>query len=120
MTVSMFLRKLNSATKYPSIVTYHALGAKGLLTEERTEFHGNVFLTEKVDGTNGRAILTPEGDWFIGSREELLTAKGDRIPNPALGIVAALRSTVERVAGHWAGEGILVYYLEAYGAGIGG
>ena len=29
------------------------------------------YLYEKVDGTNARMILTPGGDWLLGSREEL-------------------------------------------------
>lgn len=113
------LRALNSATKYPSIFTYHALGERGALTEEATEFHGDVILTEKIDGTNSRIILTPDGDWFIGSREELLTAKGDRVHNPALGIVDALRDLPARLTGD-ADESILVAFLETYGARIGG
>ena len=45
------LPSLDSATKYPSIVTYHALGDKGRLTEVlNVNFSGNVITTEKVDG----------------------------------------------------------------------
>ena len=113
------LRALNSATKYPSIPTYHALGDRGSLTEEATAFHGDVILTEKIDGTNSRIIVMPDGDWYIGSREELLTAKGDRVPNPALGIVEALRGVAPRLTAD-ADESILVAYLETYGARIGG
>lgn len=113
------LRALNSATKYPSIPTYHALGDRGSLTEEATAFHGDVILTEKIDGTNSRIIVMPDGDWFIGSREELLTARGDRVPNPALGIVEALHGVAPRLTAD-ADESILVAYLETYGARIGG
>lgn len=113
------LSALNSATKYPSIPTYHALGERGVLTEEATAFHGDVILTEKIDGTNSRIIVMPDGDWFIGSREELLTARGDRVHNPALGIVDAIRPIAPRLTGD-ADENILVAYLETYGAKIGG
>lgn len=113
------LAALNSATKYPSIPTYHALGERGSLTEEVTQFEGDVILTEKIDGTNSRIIITPDADWFIGSREELLTAKGDRVPNPALGIVEALHGLAPRLTGD-ADESILVVFLETYGAKIGG
>jgi hypothetical protein len=113
------LAVLNSATKYPSIPTYHALGDRGALTEEAVEFHGTVVLTEKVDGTNGRIVQLPGGDWFIGSREELLTARGDRISNPALGIVDALRALAESLAP--VNDGLVsVLYLEVYGHKIGG
>jgi hypothetical protein len=140
------LEALNSATKYPSIQTYHALGGRGSLTEEVTKFHGDVVLTEKVDGSNSRIVRMPDGDWFIGSREELLTARGDRVWNPAIGIVAALRELADGLTvggleadgsdggdrsdrsdggngndGGGAGyEGIMVFFLETYGAKIGG
>jgi hypothetical protein len=115
------LRRLNSATNYQAIPTYHALGDRGGLTEEPVAFHGDVILTEKIDGTNSRIILTPDGDWFIGSREELLTARGDRVHNPALGIVDVLRPVAERLVGDAdATDRITVFFLEAYGARIGG
>lgn len=118
------LETLNSATKYPSIETYHALGERGSLTEQVTRFHGEVILSEKVDGANSRIIRLPDGDWFIGSREELLTARGDRVRNPALGIVDALRELAAGMTGGapdaGAGGSVMVFYLETYGARIGG
>lgn len=33
----MDLKKMNSLTKYPSILTYHQLGERGRLTEELSE-----------------------------------------------------------------------------------
>ena len=116
------LARLNSATKYPPIMTYHALDPKnGRLLEETNLPFGDdtpVVLTEKVDGTNGRVIVMPDGDWFIGSREELLYARGDRIENPALGIVPALLPLAPTLAPGV--EDITVYFLEVYGKGIGG
>ena len=120
----MDFEKLNSATKYPSILTYHALGERGALTEDRTTFAGigrdeEVYLTEKIDGTNGRIVFLPGGDYFIGSREELLYAKGDRIQNPALGIVETLRPLAEKLCTEfWIG--MHTFYLEVYGGKIGG
>lgn len=115
------LAALNSATKYPSIPTYHALGERGVLTETATAFTGEVILTEKVDGTSSRVVFTPDGDWFIGSREELLTARGDRIANPALGIVEALRPLAERLVGNPAATNqFTVFFLETFGGKIGG
>lgn len=111
--------KINSATKYPSIPTYHTIEGKGILNEETVTFHpahGEVVLTEKVDGTNARIIVLPSGDWFIGSREDLLTARGDRIANPTLGIVAELKAVAEKLASDVVSGGIVTtFYLEVYG-----
>jgi ATP-dependent RNA circularization protein (DNA/RNA ligase family) len=52
-------------TKYPSIPTYHTLGDKGILLEETISFDSEVILTEKVDGTNSRIILLPDGTFVI-------------------------------------------------------
>ena len=112
------LRRLNSATKYPSIPTYHALGEKGRLLPEHVDL-GNqpLVLTEKVDGTNSRIILTPDGAYVIGSREELLHAKGDLIHNPAMGIVDALRTFADRLVEErsLASDVITTIYVETYG-----
>jgi hypothetical protein len=113
---------LNSATKYPSIPTFHTLDPKnGSLQDGPTLFAGEdqqVVLTEKVDGTNSRIITFPGGDFILGSREELLYAKGDLIGNPALGIVEALRPLAECVTPGT--EAIQVLYLEVYGGKVGG
>jgi hypothetical protein len=92
------LDRLNSMTKYPSILTYHQLGERGRLEEHiQIPFDDDesVIVTEKVDGTNARIIFTPGdpsvGDYIIGSREELLHAKGDRIWIPTEGIVDTLK-----------------------------
>src|ERR1051326_571600 len=72
------LARLNSATQYPSILTYHALGERGRLTEDRTTDFStvnpdDVEVTEKIDGTNARIIIPPRrmGGALIGSRTEL-------------------------------------------------
>ncbi|MDG6104639.1 RNA ligase family protein [Dactylosporangium aurantiacum] len=112
------LRLLNSLTKYPSIATYHTLEpGSGCLAAPATVFPGEVVATEKVDGTNSRLVLLPDGSYLIGSREELLYAKGDLIGNPALGIVEQLKPVAERLP---RGAGIRVYYLELYGGKVGG
>ncbi|MEU8658987.1 RNA ligase family protein [Actinoplanes philippinensis] len=114
------LAALNSLTKYPSIPTYHALDpANGSLTEQPVPFTGTVIGTEKVDGTNSRIIVLPDGSYLLGSREELLYAQGDLIGNPALGIVQNLRPLAETLAGA-RGDTIRVHYLELYGGRIGG
>ncbi len=118
-TRSVDLRRLNSATKYPSILTYHGLGEKGSLLDTRNvDFDGlTPVVTEKVDGTNSRIILMPDDVWLIGSREELLHASGDLIHNPAMGIVDALRETAGRLAKGIGAEPDVVttVYVETYG-----
>lgn len=129
MNKDMDLHKINSLTKYPSILTYHQLGEKGRLNEaltEPAEFGAaeHLYVYEKVDGENSRIILLsqPSGeiDYLIGSREELLYAKGDRIGNPYGNIAEFLRPVAERIiAGlaqsdsrEWA---LTVLYQESYG-----
>lgn len=117
MTLDQKLRAIEHLTRYPSIPTYHALNPKnGGLIEEGgpLEFTGNVIFTEKIDGANGRIIVMPNGFWFIGSRTELLTSRGDLIPNPKLGIVENLEPITGAL--HVPPEGVLrVYYFEVYG-----
>ncbi|MGA5819804.1 RNA ligase family protein [Kitasatospora sp. NPDC094028] len=117
------LAALHTATKYPSILTYHALGYRGALLEEATPFHGEVIATEKVDGANGRIILMPDGqDYVIGSREELFHAKGDRVFNPASRIVEALKPLADRLTADpfaLTGNRITTLYLEVYGSQVG-
>ena len=112
------LGALNSLTKYPSIPTFHTLDpADGGLLETHVAFTGPVLGTEKVDGTNSRVICLPGGDYLLGSREELLYAKGDLLGNPAQGIVAALRSFADALA-PVEDDVIRVHYLEVYGGKV--
>lgn len=120
--------ELNSATKYPSILTYHALGERGMLTEELTTFAdvdlddpSMVYVTEKVDGTNGRIVLLPGGDYFIGSREELLYAKGDRVTKQCMPEPTAIVETLQPIAEKLCKEfvvGIHTLYVEVFGGSI--
>lgn len=115
---TMDLVKLNSLTKYPSILTYHTLDPKnGDLIDTAMSFAGTIIATEKVDGTNARIICLPDGNYILGSREELLYGKGDLIGNPALGIVDALKETAERLC-LLPSEGITIYYFEVYGGKV--
>lgn len=112
------LDRLNSATKYPSILTYHALGDRGRLTDEvqvdlRTD---TVSVTEKVDGTNAR-IVVHDGRYIIGSREEFLHADGDLIYNPAQGIVDVIKPVAEKCLA--SGLGLSwVLFGEVYGGRV--
>lgn len=112
------LGALNSMTKYPSIPTFHTLDpANGGLIETQVEFPGAVIGTEKVDGSNARVISLPGGEYLLGSREELLYAKGDLIGNPAQGIVAALRSFADGLA-PVEDDVVRVHYVEVYGGKV--
>ncbi|MBD2437339.1 RNA ligase family protein [Nostoc sp. FACHB-110] len=109
------LRKINSATKYPSIPTYHQLGEKGKLTSEYIDFKEPCIVTEKIDGTNARIILWDDG-YIIGSREELLYAKGDLIINPTLGIVETLKPIADKLSEFKFNCGAI--YFEVYGGKV--
>ena len=117
------LRKLNSATKYPSIETYHTL-KNGLLTEPAMDFEGQpVIGTEKVDGTNGRVLVPPfYGEPFrrlVGSREEWLHHTGDLIYIPNEGIVDAVLPHIDQfdqsLDGLWR-----LWFFEVFGGKVGG
>lgn len=112
------LEKLNSMTKYPSILTYNALGSKGGMAMGLCDgegFPANTILeaTEKVDGTNTRMVVIGD-DYVIGSRTQFIHAKYDRIINDKQTIpcIDALRG--------FEGEDDYMYviYGEAYGVGI--
>ena len=115
--------KLNSLTKYPSIQTYHEID-RGCLKENLTDNEGfgpeTVYITEKVDGTNGR-ILIYNGDYIIGSREELLYRKGDTFGNPSQGIVDIMKPYAEHIVKQFENDNRLhVFYGEVYGSNING
>lgn len=60
-------------------------------------------------------ISLPDGTWLLGSREELLCAKGDLIGNPAQGIVAALRAFADTLTPV---DAVRVFFLELYGGKV--
>ena len=127
------LQKLNSITKYPSILTYHNLGQKGSLVDSLVEDkhfdERDVYITEKIDGTNSRVIICTDEhgsveDYIIGSREELLYARGDRIITDKQGIVNNMKWIADTIA--LLGERKLLpnriycLYGETYGGNING
>lgn len=122
------LQKLNTMTKYPSILTYHEMGEKGCLNEKWTHdmsftsASDQVVITEKIDGTNARIIVDESGDYIIGSRDELLYSKGDRIVNQSLYIVDTVLEIAEKLSGAIRNSsitGLRVFYGEVYGYQIG-
>lgn len=116
------LRGLNSATQYPSIPTYHALGERGRLTEIRNVvFDGEpVDVTEKIDGTNARTIIPPAGDGapLIGSRNELLAYLDDVLFNPAQGIVEVLAELGQEVRHRAVRSEYTVLFGEVFGGKV--
>ena len=117
------LDKLNTATKYPSIPTYHALGERGCLTEEVLVDFSNepeVIYTEKVDGTNAPFIYFPFNDTYIvGSREDLLYYSEDLIKNDSQGIVDRLIVAQGSMVPPAYDAAFWVFYGEVYGHKIG-
>ncbi len=85
--------KINTFTKYPSILTMHQLGEKGRLKNEfTTPLEGEkLFATEKIDGTNVRIVCSGH-EYLIGSREFILTHNHDLYFDPAQGIVQGLNT----------------------------
>ena len=113
---SIDLAALNSATKYPSIPTYHHINpSNGILLDQTLPLAGQVTVTEKVDGVSARIVVLPGGQYVIGSREELLHAKGDVVANPALGVVRALRDLADSIIEPPGRDTIMVYFGEVYG-----
>ena len=84
--------KINTLTKYPSILTLHRIGERGKLTDALTTdiTHENMSATEKIDGTNVR-IITLGDEFLIGSREFILHYSGDTFYDMAQGIVDNLK-----------------------------
>jgi len=112
--------KLNSLTKYPSIFTYHCLGEKGSLAEALVDdkdfsLYDKCYISEKIDGTNARIIFAKD-DYIIGSRDELLFAKGDRFGNPQLNIVNTIKGIAEGLSAEF--SGIYILYGEVYGGNV--
>ena len=130
------LRGLNSLTKFPSIPTLHAMGQRGKLgtaltvegTTVSSSWASSWVTTEKVDGTNARALLFPDGSFLFGSREELLWYSEDVVHNPAGHVVETLQGTFE-VMGTESEivseivlrdlSGLVALYFEVYGHAVG-
>lgn len=80
--------KINTLTKYPSILTLHKLGERGRLTTDLTTDITNeqMYATEKIDGTNVRIVMYGN-EYLIGSRENILHHNNDLYYDPAQTIV---------------------------------
>ena len=121
------LEKLNSITKYPSILTYHKLNPKNgcLVDEILTPLTGDLIGTEKADGANARIIIIPFAHvpfYFIASREELFYAQGDLLYIKSEGIVQTLKPLADKLVNEvpCPMQDIAVVYLEVFGGDVGG
>jgi hypothetical protein len=87
--------KINTLTKYPSILTLHKLGEKGKLTNEFTTSidKDSMYATEKIDGINVRIIVF-NGEFLVGSREFILHHSDDLYFDPSQGIVDYITNNI--------------------------
>ena len=108
--------KINTLTKYPSILTLHQLGEKGRLKNELTApLDGEeLYATEKIDGTNVR-IVCYNNQHLIGSRENILFHSDDLYFDPAQGIVEGIKNLGIKIPET---EVFTVIYGELYGGKI--
>ena len=85
--------KINTFTKYPSILTLHKLGEKGKLKDEFTTpiIGEKMYATEKIDGTNVR-IICYGNKYLIGAREFILHHSDDLYFDNAQGIVEGIKN----------------------------
>lgn len=105
--------KINTLTKYSSILTLHQLGEKGRLKNElTTPIQGEkMYATEKIDGTNAR-IVCYGSEYLIGAREFILHHSHDLYFDNAQGIVDGLKELNIKVPQT---EKFTVIYGEFYG-----
>ena len=80
--------KINTLTKYPSILTLHKFGERGRLTHDLTTniTEEIMFASEKIDGTNVRIICYGD-EFLVGSRNNILHYSKDFYWDESLGIV---------------------------------
>lgn len=105
--------KVNTLTKYSSILTLHQLGEKGRLKNElTTPINGEVmYATEKIDGTNAR-IICYGNEYLVGAREFILHHSNDLYFDNAQGIVEGLKSLNVQIPQT---DKLTVIYGEFYG-----
>ena len=87
--------KINTLTKYPSILTLHKLNEKGRLTRGFTTNieKEKMYASEKIDGTNVRIILYKD-EYLIGGREFILYHSQDLYFDKSQDIVEGIKKLV--------------------------
>lgn len=111
--------KINTLTKYPSILTLHKIGEKGRLLSELTTpitSEDKMFATEKIDGTNTRIVIYKD-EYLLGSREFIIHHCDDLYYDTSQGIVDGIR---DLGINHKIpmSETLIVYYGELYGGKV--
>lgn len=112
--------RINSLTKYPSILTYHKTdGRGGLLPEFTTDMNGErLYATEKIDGCNVRLVFY-KGEYLIGSRDTILHFEKDLYYETDLDIVDTMKKMDIKLMGHRVNgdmrDVMFVVYGEFYG-----
>lgn len=109
-------QKINTLTKYPSILTLHKIGEKGrLMNEFTTSLEGEtMYATEKIDGTNVRIICWGD-EYLIGSRDFILHHNHDLYFDQAQGIVEAIKQLQPLIPNR---QTLSVIYGELYGGKV--
>ena len=87
---------LDTMTQYPSILTYHTLGERGIFDGSiQVPFKDDdlVYAFEKINGRNTRIIFMEDGTFFVGSRSEIIYYSKDMIENGVDGILESVLSS---------------------------
>jgi len=119
------VEKINTLTKYPSILTLHKLGKNKILLDElTTPIRGEeMFATEKIDGTNIR-LLFCGNERIVGTRENLFTfnhSDFNHVPEHLFSSIEYVRPFYEKQKWNQRFETnkLTVLYGELYGGNIG-
>ncbi len=112
--------KINTLTKYPSILTLHNIGERGVLLDTlTTDIQGEyLYATEKIDGTNVRIILYGN-EYLIGARETILHYYTDLYYDTDINIVDNLYKLAIPSLFPKNVEQFTVIYGELFGGNIG-
>lgn len=128
--------KINTFTKYASILTMHQLWDKWVLKDELTTDISweTMYATEKIDGTNVR-IVYYKWEYLVGSRDEILYYSEDLYYAQNLGIVDRLHHIIEQelwtpelwdwiwnsvsLSEENSDENMYIFYGELFGGNIG-
>ncbi len=117
--------KINTLTKYPSILTLHKLGKKNILQNElTTPIDGEkMYATEKIDGTSIR-LLFYGNERIVGTRDNLFVYENSdfvNIPKEFFSCVEYVRPFYEKSKWNkrFETDKLTVLFGELYGSNIG-
>ena len=121
--------KLNALTQYPSILSFHKLNDEGKAINELASADYqptpprpekmNVIIQEIIDGEIIRIIVL-DNDYFIGNKNEIIHAKGDRIVLDSM-IIPVYKSLSNFFQANLSSnERMMILYGVLYGKGIKG